>query len=638
MYKKEVKFIAMLIFISVCILNLYEVKASSLPYKPEFVSEDQILITTDKFKVYNMYQKPYMLFEDSQYVPFDKEYWCFWYSHAENGPTENPWAVVQWSYRINPKFVEAVSNGQYWQYKIVQRFYGADNYEGYHKKFMYEVIVDIKHDSSDSVNIWTIKIIGNGLSKETGSFYEYDYTFKVDINDLKGYVYIFSFVDYFIYEDGVGDYHHEIRSTAVVYIPFKNQSNVDYTPVSPSSFYDKAFREFGVIPIMWWHEFAVSENYIEYDYRYSWLYQPDTSYRSFIKIQGADYDYLPYPFERIGTGIYNFSDYDPKLFKYVEGGGLASVLRLFDDYLDKPELGPMPIIEQYPYWTYPVYNTSTGETIETEVGNWTINYTKYNYHWGEAKYYYNPQYLNPDVYNWGFFEAIKQPMFIMVNGLIVIAQFLFYLVVASLNLAISLIIWVGVEVIWNILFYYIYIGIIWVGWWAYVGLLESINWIIENWSSISGWIMSAVEIIEEFMINFIQTYLQPIFEWIINEFTPVMVDILIQASSFLFALILYLITLGQCNYLVLKNNIYEMEYIIAEQITFGIQIIIQIIPDMITYLFLYILILQLLYIKYLYVKSRGYVNRTNQLYYSMHALIEPIQLMRKIIEQVKGWL
>jgi hypothetical protein len=136
-----------------------------------------------------------------------------------------------------------------------------------------------------------------------------------------------------------------------------------------------------------------------------------------------------------------------------------------------------------------------------------------------------------------------------------------------------------------------------------------------------------------------------IFYWIfratiflITNVLPLLVQIIILQISFILACLLWVITLGSLDFNLLLTNVNTSINMITNLSYQILVIIITNLPYFMIYSALYLLLLGFVYIKYIFCKSKGYMNRANQLESSIDAYLIPIRVIMSIVSKIKELL
>ena len=276
------------------------------------------------------------------------------------------------------------------------------------------------------------------------------------------------------------------------------------------------------------------------------------------------------------------------------------------------------------FWFYIAYQLTEAnleriefsETIEFQ-GTGTLQNFTYDFQMIEglqynAKFYYTSMVVNPtNMGNWSIvWNWLRDGIAWICNALLIALKFLLYLLVAGISILFGwLFIALIIPFVWNILIFWIIFGAIFLCFYVWIGLLILIDVIID--------------------------ILLPLLQWIIVEALPVIISGLILIISWIFALLFYLISLGTADILQLQSTIQQFLNVIADFFISSMVFIVKYLPEMLTYILFYFILIGFCYLKITYTKARGFVNRSNQLDASLSAYMMPIQLGYSILQKIK---
>ena len=276
------------------------------------------------------------------------------------------------------------------------------------------------------------------------------------------------------------------------------------------------------------------------------------------------------------------------------------------------------------FWFYIAYQLTEAnleriefsETIEFQGTDTLQNFT-YDFQMIEglqynAKFYYTSMVVNPtNMGNWSIvWNWLRDGIAWICNALLIALQFLLYLLVAGISILFGwLFIALIIPFVWNILIFWIIFGAVFLCFYVWIGLLILIDVIID--------------------------ILLPLLQWIIVEALPVIISGLILIISWIFALLFYLISLGTADILQLQSTIQQFLNVIADFFISSMVFIVKYLPEMLTYILFYFILIGFCYLKITYTKARGFVNRSNQLDASLSAYMMPIQLGYSILQKIK---
>lgn len=220
----------------------------------------------------------------------------------------------------------------------------------------------------------------------------------------------------------------------------------------------------------------------------------------------------------------------------------------------------------------------------------------------EARFYYYQ--IDPVSWgDWGLFNVLRDAVAFILNLVLLALQFIVYFLLLAFNFIFMFIIVGGLLIlVWNILLKYL----LWAGLWVLVGLYLLIYLVL------------------------------PVFlEWLFETIIPVLLDILIYIFSIIVATLIWLFTFGQGNFTEIVETI---EYFLDAIFGFFYDVMMFVLGNLlhiIIYFGAYILILYMLYGKFLYAKAKGWSSRQARLAHSYTTLAIPIKWASNTISILK---
>lgn len=273
------------------------------------------------------------------------------------------------------------------------------------------------------------------------------------------------------------------------------------------------------------------------------------------------------------------------------------------------------------YWTYETFRLVSGTTYNSEVGNWSMEFTPVAVEKYTAKYYYNKEAIDRrSLGNWQFkigdwkisFNFLRDSLAYVLNLILLFFQYLLYLVVASLSFIFMFLGCYIVAFLYNICIYYIYIGLCYVGWYICVFLLWLWEVVVWIWANI----------------------IYPFLEWCYYNLLPAIIDGIIIIIAFLLTCFIYVICLGQIDFWNTYDIVYEILWLIVDFIVEWLLVFSKNMDSILLFLLWYLLNAGLIYFRYLYSRARGNQNRAEQLYYTFQIYISPIVFIWNIIKKL----
>jgi len=254
------------------------------------------------------------------------------------------------------------------------------------------------------------------------------------------------------------------------------------------------------------------------------------------------------------------------------------------------------------YWPYNTYVIQFWYNDSVKVGDLEVDYNMIQVSPQEAKFYYR-LVGDEGLTNWGFigeWNWLRDALVWIVNILVMIpVQFLLFCLTVAFNFIIMYLI-VGSIVVffWNILLRgLIYLGLLIV--WGLMFLYEAI--------------------------------IMPFFAWMLEIGIPLIVDVLILVWAIVLASFIWLISLGTADYEVLFNTLVELMSVIADYVVDIITYFITHLPEILLYASAYVMLVFFIYMKKIYCKARGYRKRTESLEQSLATYMIPITIVKNAI-------
>ncbi len=312
---------------------------------------------------------------------------------------------------------------------------------------------------------------------------------------------------------------------------------------------------------------------------------------------------------------------------------------------------PSNMLDESTYWTYSVFfitekelqsiqfsqNYSvynrTAKATDTETYTFEINYTTYKLSTEPNKFYYSTATIkNEQLGNWKSFNFVRNALVFVINAVIFILQAILYLLIIAFN---YLILWVVFQIfilLWNYPVYWLFYGLIavifylsfffvWI-WNEIVILWERVllpiliaiwNWIIENvWNSI---------------VEFFQ-----------NGGLKILFDFYMIILSYVIATLLWVLTFGATDFSTIQQSIQTMLLSINSTIFEFIGVFLANFVLILSASATYVLLIGLIYIKYIYAKSRGYVQRASRLQSMINVYKLPLVLVARVVAYFIGFI
>jgi len=282
------------------------------------------------------------------------------------------------------------------------------------------------------------------------------------------------------------------------------------------------------------------------------------------------------------------------------------------------------------YWTYTTFRTVFYQNYPINVGNWSVDYSQMRSEQYTAKYPYEPESISrDDLGSWKWkikfsdvfsytvdFNFMRNAIVSILNLILLFIQWVFFMAFAGMS---YLFMFIGTQIlvfIWNTLLYVLFLSLVYLLWWSFEGLIFVLNAI---WQGLV-WVW--------------ENLLLPFFEWLLNDFFPLAIDVFIIVWAWIITWLLYAMTLGQIDPEETYEAVYNMLRTIADFIWENTIIVINNLPALFIGIGLYLLLIGLTYVKYVYCKARGYKERAETLYSALMVYLLPITIIYDIIKKI----
>ena len=294
------------------------------------------------------------------------------------------------------------------------------------------------------------------------------------------------------------------------------------------------------------------------------------------------------------------------------------------------------------YWTYISYKIEQDDTIEVNFQQdvdflndsvdidfsyefSTIKGIPYN-----AKFYYNTEVIKrSDLGNWKTgaisWNWLRNGLCAVLNAILFFIQILFFVLIVALNLLIiSWIVMLIIPFFWN----YLIFGLLFI-------LIDLLFWLVI-------FLVWLADLIINFLYWLFFDIIVPAFTYLVIVIFPIIIDVFILVISWILAVLLYMLSLGQADILVLQSNIQTVLSTLANFLMELMFFSIKYLPELLLYTVFYFVLIGFTYLKLIYCKAKGFVNRTEQLNSSLNSYIFPIEqtanLIIKVKEIILNWL
>lgn len=316
---------------------------------------------------------------------------------------------------------------------------------------------------------------------------------------------------------------------------------------------------------------------------------------------------------------------------------------IYNSYtLEESTIMPISFQREYSQW-----NDTLNET-ETKVFSFDFEFKTLRVNTEERRYYYSTNTIDPQTWgNWeviiysGWFGAIsytisfnwfRDLLVMVVNAIIFMFQAIFYLLLIGFNfLLLQPLFWI-IVVIWNYPIYWVFVGILAIAFYLSFFFVWLWNQIVVLWKQI-------IEPLLSWVWNETVAILRFLYNWLFKEGgLQTLVNLYLTLVSYILTAIFFVLSAGLINFTETQQAIAEF-LIQLNSVFFQIgSIFISNFPLLIGYSGTYILLVGLVYLKYIYAKSRGYTTRATKLQSMINVYKLPIVLIIRISQYVIGFI
>jgi len=139
-----------------------------------------------------------------------------------------------------------------------------------------------------------------------------------------------------------------------------------------------------------------------------------------------------------------------------------------------------------------------------------------------------------------------------------------------------------------------------------------------------------------FIAGNILYWIDILFDWILNDVIPWLILAFITIIAFLFALLLWALSFGTANFDQIYTQIFDFLYTISDFLVETLNIVFTHLPVILAFLFIYVILTFFCYIKLMYVKAKGYKERTERLAQSLGLYMLPLKFCWNIGIKIYG--
>jgi hypothetical protein len=248
-----------------------------------------------------------------------------------------------------------------------------------------------------------------------------------------------------------------------------------------------------------------------------------------------------------------------------------------------------------------------------------------------AKFYYDDEYFDKDDFPSKFeldiglgdveidIKWLRDIILLIGNSFMVFIQFLLFLLVVAFNyIILFLVIAFVVPFIWNYPVYWVVALAITIGFYVYTLFVYLVGWL---------WF---------FLVWIFTEILVPLFNWLVNDGLPLIVDILIIVMAFIIALIFYAMLLGQQDFDDIYNTVHTNLTMFVDEVIEIFVLMLENSEFFLLFLAMYIVNIGLIALKYFNAKGHGHVRRSERCYSALQVFTYPFVLFYNIMIKLKA--
>lgn len=310
------------------------------------------------------------------------------------------------------------------------------------------------------------------------------------------------------------------------------------------------------------------------------------------------------------------------------------------------ELTVLTVVSRELKREYKIYNDTT-ESEQNEAYSYSYNLTYYQVTAKENKYYYDSTAITPESWgNWVVkiyslgglvdyeisFNWMRNLLVLTVNAIVFLFQFIFYLLTIAFN---YLIVWLFLNLFVLVYNYPVNWAIV-----AFIGIIFYLSFFfIWLWNQIVILWKQIIEPLLNWIWNETVAILRFLYNWLFKEGgLQTLVNLYLTLASYVLAAIFFVLTAGLINFTETQQAMAEF-LIQLNSLFFQIgSIFISNFPLLIGYSGVYILLVGLVYLKYIYAKARGYTQRATKLQSMINVYKLPMVLLIRLSQYVIGFI
>jgi len=283
-----------------------------------------------------------------------------------------------------------------------------------------------------------------------------------------------------------------------------------------------------------------------------------------------------------------------------------------------------PTLPSGTYWSYETFRLADLGNTPITVENWSVDFRQVYAEKYIAKHPYKEKTIHRrELGDWRFkitddfkisLNFIRNAVADIINLVLLFLQYIFFLGMASASYVFM---FLGINILvllWNIVVYWLFVGIIWIVWYLYLGLfylIQGLVWFYEY-------------VIEPFLI------------WIRDYLLPIIVEFVIYWMSIGITFMIYIITLGQIDFWKTQSIVYDILWLIVIELYIWINTFLDNMLFILLFIVWYLICIIYLYVRYLIARGRGFKENAERYYYTLTFFIIPIKMLFDWIKELLG--
>lgn len=278
--------------------------------------------------------------------------------------------------------------------------------------------------------------------------------------------------------------------------------------------------------------------------------------------------------------------------------------------------------------------TQLNTTTESRTVEFVYNYSMLEVVWIEGRFSYNSHTVDPLTWgNWGVaWNWLRDGLCTIINTLILLLTFLLYIVVVALNY----LLWVPLAYIILLVNNYVLFGLAW----AVAGLIWVVIFVfLWLWDKVVFPILSflwtyvlwpALQWIWDQILNFVA--------WLQNDGGRLLMGWILIVISYVIATVIWLLAVGTIDFNEVQQAIQSFLLSINDLVFLVGRTFLDNFSLFLGYSATYLTMVGLIYLKYIYCKAKGYIQRASRLQSMINVYKLPMVLVIRISQYIIGFI